>query len=817
MATKAALRALYLLCAYAAFATGQFHLYVNPFIGTEGSVPGTGYNGGNTFPGAVVPWGMVKLGPDTTSDNTSINANAGYLPDGNITGFSMTHVSGTGGGPIYGVVSQMPLVSLEGVNLFDNLTYAQPRDGLDDAEVGYYKSTFVNGLKTELTATSHVGFLQYNFPSEGEKHILVDVSHYLPLPSDYNQGQAYSNGEIQVSEDGMQYMGSGTYRGGFSHSPNYRVFFCGQFSSHANTTKIFTGPNTGYFYPSDLNSRPVFGNASYARGGPPYYNFGKRVGALFTFDSDVSELQSKVGISFISTDNACTHIGQEIPGWDFNKTVEAAKSSWEDTLSTISIGDTSNETQLEMFYTAMYHAHLMPTDRTGENANWETSEPSYDDFYTLWDTFRCLNSLWTLIQTQRSIDMVRSLIDIWRHEQYMPDGRSGNANGQVQGGSNSDNVLADAFVKGLEGGINWTEGYMAMKTNAELTPWNNFDAGDPTGNTLEGRSALPDWLEYGFITPDYDRSVSRSVEYALNDFALSQVAREIAQDDYEKYLNRSAGWQYLWDAELTSLNHTGFIAPRSANGSRDSEWIPEGCGGGCENGGYTYEALGWEYTWNVPHDMETLIEFSGGPNETEARLDTMFEPGLKGRGGVGEGDLNSAGDTLFNPGNEPSFATPFLYNYLPGRQWKSVKRSREIVNQYYHTGPSGLPGNSDAGALDSWLLWSMLGMYPVPTQTVYLILAPMFANYTMRVGLEGAVLYVTAEGLADDSIYVQNLVVNGQPWNQSWLSHDDIKDGGSLQFLLGKEPTEWDVGKLPPSPGHVLLDLKSNSSQLDRL
>jgi predicted alpha-1,2-mannosidase len=629
-------------------AYAQFHTYVDPFIGTEGTVPGTGYNGGNTFPGAVTPFSMVKIGPDVTTFNTSIGANAGYLPDGNVTAFSLTHVSGTGGGPVYGVVSQMPLATLDGVNVLDNLTYMQPRSEKDQASVGYYRSTLQNGIDVELTATHHVGFLQYAMPGNQDSHVLVDVSHYLPSYGGGNQAQVYSNGDIDVSEDGSQYTGSGVYRGAFSHIPNYKIYFCGQFNHAAKASRVFTGPYTDPYFPSVWNAQAVFGNVSSASGGPAYYQYGKRVGSVFTFGPEVSQLQSKVGISFVSTENACNYIDQEIPHWDFRQTVSEAQDAWEDVFTKISTTDLSNQTRLQMFYTALYHTHLMPTDRTGENANWETSEPSYDDYYTLWDTFRCLNSLWTLISTDRAIGMVRSLIDIWRHEQFMPDGRSGNANGQVQGGSNSDNVLADAFVKELRGGINWTDGYLAMKTNAELTPWNNYDVGDPTGSTIEGRGALPDWLEYGYLTPNYDRSVSRTIEYSLNDFALSQVAKEITPEEYQKYLNRSAGWQYQWDPKLTSYNFSGFVAPRYANGSRDPSYDPAICPGYCEFGGYTYEALGWEYTWTVPFDMETLIAFMGGPNTTEARLDTMFIPGLK-TSGVGSGQMNGVGSTFFNP------------------------------------------------------------------------------------------------------------------------------------------------------------------------
>jgi putative alpha-1,2-mannosidase len=216
-----------------------------------------------------------------------------------------------------------------------------------------------------------------------------------------------------------------------------------------------------------------------------------------------------------------------------------AQDKWNtEVLSKIEV-KTTNATELEMFYTALYHGHLLPADRTGENPYWESQEPYYDDFYTLWDTFRCLHSLHTLIVPERQEGVIRAMIDIWRHERFMPEGRSHNHNGRVQGGSNSDNVLADSYVKGLRGGINWKDGYAAMKTNAEVVPYNNFDFEDPTGSTKEGRGALEDWLMHGYVTPKFGRSLSKTVEYALNDFSLSQVARGEAPEDVALYLNRS--------------------------------------------------------------------------------------------------------------------------------------------------------------------------------------------------------------------------------------------------------------------------------------
>lgn len=276
-------------------------------------------------------------------------------------------------------------------------------------------------------------------------------------------------------------------------------------------------------------------------GGPAGYYFANRIGALFEFGQNASTVNSKVGVSWISVDKACGYMGDEITSWNLNDTVDAAQEEWSSTvLNQLTTTDLSNTTRLEMMYSSLYKAHLLPSDRTGENPFWISSEPYYDDYYTLWDTFRCLNSFYLLTQPSRAAGMIRSLIDIWRHERFMPDGRSSNYNGRVQGGSNADNVLADAYIKGLQYGIDYEDAYAAMKTDAEVLPPNTFDPEDLTGSTKEGRGALSDWLQYGFLTPNSTRAISRTVEYGLNDFSLSQVAKDLYPADYRKYLNRSA-------------------------------------------------------------------------------------------------------------------------------------------------------------------------------------------------------------------------------------------------------------------------------------
>ncbi|KAM0227880.1 hypothetical protein ACHAPO_011169 [Fusarium lateritium] len=771
----------------------DFTPYVNPFLGTEGPTPGSAYQGGNVFPGATLPFGAVKVGIDTTRWDTRYQANAGYTPEGNVTAITMLHVSGTGGAPTYGLIPQMPLTSIEGVNMLDNLTYMQERVGHDVAEVGYYRTELKNGIIVEISASQHAGIMKYDFPADEDRNVLVDISHYLPTRG--KETQWYSNGKLERNPDGSRYSGYGVYREGWALGGDFKVYFCGKFNDAPSNVQLFSGAYTDPYWPNTTNVKPTFTKNEWIKGGVDGYQYANRIGALFNFPSNVSSLTSKVGVSWVSVDKACQYIDDEIPHWDLNTTVSQAKDKWnEEVLSKIDV-DTKNKTQLEMFYTGLYHAHLMPSNRTGDNPNWISDEPYYDDYYTLWDTFRCTHALVSLILPSRQIDMIRSMIDIWRHERFMPEGRSHNHNGRVQGGSNSDNILADAYVKKLDTDnlVNWTDGYAAMRTNAELQPYNNFDFNDPTGSTKEGRSALDDWKKYGYVSTNYGRSVSKTAEYSLNDFAVSQVAKGEAPDE------ATNGWQHIWKKDAESYNFTGFLAPLQPNGTVLDGYDPLACGD-CNWESISYEGTPWEYSFTAPHDMVTLIKLMGGPKLFEKRLDTSFVPGL----GTQEQGNNGIGSMIYNPGNEPSFMTPFLYNFVRGRQWKSVMRSKAIVDEYYHSGASGIPGNDDAGSMSSWLVWSMLGLYPVVTQPVYLILSPRFENISIKLGQAGGTLRITAQGLSDGP-YIQSLRVNGKAWNKSWVSHSDLvrEDGKEslLEFTMGAKAVEWDSGELPPSPG----------------
>jgi predicted alpha-1,2-mannosidase len=760
---------------------------------------------------------MVKLGLDTYEEPLNQSAlNGGWTPQGKVTGISLMHESGTGGGPKYGFPAQMPLTSIESpVNLMDNSTYWQKRVGEDSASVGYFKTQFESGVKVELSASRHAGLHHYTYPSSSQKHVLVDFSHYLPFPTRSWDSQFYTAGEIEIQPNSSQYTGYTSIANGWCLGPPVTVYVCGEFDSPPDQARAFKGKNTfpvGRHFRSfnnDTTPQPKYTGTS-ARSGP----VADRVGAIFSWTgtNSSSEVKSRVGISFISVDKACAYKNAEL-SWSIEATAQTTRDEWNrDVFSKIRV-DTSekaNKTRLALLYSSLYFMHLMPSERVGENPLWESDEPYWDDFYTMWDLFRNQVSLWHLIQPSYYESMIRSLIDMFKHEGFLPDGRSGNYNGLVQGGSNADNVLADAYVKGLRGNINWTEGYAAVKKDAEVLPFFDQNPVDARGSLKEGRSALDDWIPLGYVSADRNsRAVSKNVEYSLNDFAVSQIAAGMEPDDRELYLQRSSGWQLSWDPEATARNFSGFVMPRFANGTFQKTYNITNCGD-CNWSDESYEGTAFEYSFVIPHDVQRMIELMGGTAHFESRLDYVFQPNTSG---VDLG-VNGLGiTTINNVANEPDFQTPYLYNYL-NKQYKSVERSRQLATDFYFNSSNGIPGNSDAGALNCWLIWQMLGFYPIVTTPVYLLESPWFSDINITVN-HNETLRIRAQGLEDgdgkQGYFVQNVSINGQAWNKNWFEHEDaggiMTKGGEILFELGTEKKVWETGDIPPSPGHRVVDV----------
>ncbi|KAF2721846.1 glycoside hydrolase family 92 protein [Polychaeton citri CBS 116435] len=725
------------------------------------------------FPGVVpAPFAMVKVGPDV--ENGAADAYSGYLPAGNITGFSLMHESGTGGAPKYGVVNQMPVVGAVDNPLVD---LAQPRAAEDYAEVGYYKTSLGSGVVIEVAGTNHAGFYQYTLPA-GENSVVVDVSHVLPSFRGLGWGQGYAGGSFELL-NGSSYQGSGTYNNGWNRSPNWNVYFCGYFDQEPTASRTFTGNDTTIFSYDDSSTT----------------NGTLRQGGVFTFNE--TRVTSRVGVSMVSTEQACNNVASEIPaGTQLGSLVNQSKSLWNnEALGKVTTTET-NSTVLTQLYSYLYGMLIIPSNRTGENPLWTSNEPYYDDFFTFWDLFRCSTPLMHVLQPVPYEEMIRSVIDIAGHEGgWTFDSRSSDWSGVAQGGSNADNVLADAYVKGVRGAVDWSAGYQALLADAENVPPNTSpDPRAPDSNIRFGRGALSDYKQYGYITPSFTRAVSRAIEYSVNDFSVYQVANGLGRTgDVGKYLNRSRNWRNHWNAQQTSLGFSGFVAPKFANGTFQYPYDPLQCGG-CYWGDPFYEDNPWTYSFNAHHDIQHLIHLSGGKRRFVERLEKFFEPGVY--------NGNQAyGNTIFNPGNEPSFTTPYLFSFA-GRQDLSVQYSRHVAKSYYGAGVNGLPGNSDAGAMQTWILWNMIGLYPITGQTTFLIGSPWFASLRIDLGSGKSLSITSSGGNADTAYHVQSLRVNGIPWNKNWVTWDDIfAKGGSLEFELGASPVGWAArGPPPPSP-----------------
>lgn len=718
--------------------------YVDPRIGSEGL--------GRVFIGPSCPYGMVKPSPDCTP-----SPNSGWLPmPERVDGFAQVHVSGTGGGPKYGNVLVTPFGNgMDRVNHYDYREYETIR-------LGYYDTQFKqNGIRTEITTANRASFYRFTYPEDSLKSLAVDAGFFLgenPVP-DAREAQQFVGSEIQVLSD-HEVAGYTRIRGGWNNGKAYTVYF------YAETDRPF------------LQSLTWKGNR--ITEAQSQYDSAEKTGALLRFAKNDKVVQLKVGISFLSMQKAKINAHSEIPHWSFEKVHQDLLGQWEQLLQKIEINPSTPLAKKRMFYTGLYHTMLMPVDRTGENPLWSDPEPYYDDFYAIWDTYRSSSPLITLIDPKREADIVRSLVNIYKRDGYMPDARSGNSNGRTQGGSNAEIVIADAFVKGLKG-IDYELALEAMLKDATVPPGGNEEA--------EGRGGLIPYLELGYIPHGVDRAGNRTVEYSYCDYAIALVAKGLGKEDlYQRYLKQSENWKNLWRGDYEHEGAKGFIMPRDKEGNwLDS--IPFGHSTRMqpkfkytpvtfEGPWYTpwwsmffYEASSWEYSLSIPHDVPGLIEKCGGAADFEKRLDIFFDKGF------------------FNVNNEPSFLTPCLYHWL-GKPWRSSDRIREIIAKNYNDGPVGLPGNDDSGAMSSWLAFHMIGLYPNAGQDYYLIHTPLLTSTTFH--LEGGKEFkVVAEGLSDKNGYIQGVTLNGKDYPYSVLRHKDIMAGGELVLKMGKKPGNW--------------------------
>jgi predicted alpha-1,2-mannosidase len=704
---------------------------VYPFLGVDW--------GGNTFVGSAVPFGMVKLGPDMESFDGRPSS-FGYMSAGRTVGFSHLHLSGAAGK--YGNILVAPVTGP-----LDPSDIRSPR--ADEVNhPGYYATTLTRyKVRAELTSTRRVGFHRYTFPASTESHLTLNVAHCLNHGKGY-EAQSFLGGEVRLLSD-HEAEGAGRYAGGWNNGGEYRVYFYMILDTASADAGTWSGKTS-----TQAKQATVAGD--------------QPLGLVFSFHTrDSQVIQAKIGISFISTEQARKNILEEIPAWNFGNVRQRSVAAWNHALSKIQIHGETDSKRIQ-FYTAMYHTMLMPADRTGENPGWESSEPYYDDYYAIWDTFRSSSPLLTLIAPDRQRDLLRSLIDIYRHTGYMPDARSGNDNGRTQGGSNANVVVADTYVKGLTG-IDYNTAFEAMLKDASVPP------ADPQ---REGRGGIVDYNTKGYVTLADERSGSRTVEYAYDDFAIAEVACGLNRPAEAKlFANRAHNWEHLWDKDLTAEGFKGFLRPRNPDGSwaapnllRRGTW-PD----------FFYEGDLWTYSLYAPQDVRKLIALAGGNEMFVHRLDNIFYR------------------QHFDVTNEPGFLIPVLYNWA-GRPDSTAEAVSALLEKAFTDRRSGIPGNDDSGAMSSWFIFHSLGFYPNAGQDIYLIGTPSFPEADIELA-SGHTLRILARNMDSEHInpYIQSATLNGKPLDTSWFRHAQIAKGGTLVFTMGPAPSKWGTAVPPPS------------------
>jgi predicted alpha-1,2-mannosidase len=705
--------------------------FVNPLIGSE--------NEGHIFVGASLPWSMVKLGPDC-GDNQS---NSGYYHSSAINGFSHLHVSGTGGGPKYGNILVMPFTGK--FKLGKMGSFAHDEDYRPGA-FSVYLDRF--NVKAEMTLTPSVGLHKYTFPKDSDARILVDAGHFLHYKKGNPESQYFVGSEIRILSD-HEAIGYNKIRGGWGMGRAYTVYFY----------IIFDNPFSSF---ATWKGCSVYNNVFCQP------DTGEKTGAYFIFDSRSNDVvQAKVGISFISQEKARLNVVTEAPSWDFEDKSSQAFAAWDRILSKVTVEGGTEELKT-MLYTGLYHGMLMPSNRSGENPLWKSSEPYYDDFYAIWDTFRTLHPLLTLLVPSIQIDIVRAMIDIYRYDGYLPDARSGNDNGRTQGGSNADVVITDAFVKGLKG-IDYETALSAMIKNAEISPGSD--------QRKEGRGGISDYNTIGYVSTDYERAGTRTTEYSVCDFAIATLANGMEKVDIaKKYLDRSNNWRNLW-RPIEAYGAKGFLWPRRKDGS----WVEDFSttkGGGWKS--FFYETKSWELSTYVPHDIPQLIDSCGGMKKFEGRLDTLFNTSTSDRNGW---------SNLYNVCNEPGFLAPCLYHWI-GKPEKSAACIRSLIATYFNSTVNGLPENDDSGAMSTWLVFNLMGIFPIAGQDLYLITTPHFSS--IRIELENGKLFVIkANNLSSENNIVISAKLNGNRIFRSWIRHTEICNGAILELEMGKKTMSW--------------------------
>ncbi|WP_311267756.1 GH92 family glycosyl hydrolase [Sphingobium sp. WCS2017Hpa-17] len=729
------------------------------FVGTGGH--------GHTFPGPSMPFGMVQLGPDT--NNAGWDACSGYhVDDGSIMGFSHTHLSGTGIGDMLDVL----VVPTRGPLQLTPGPVGKPDEGYrqrftdEQAEPGYYRVKLESGVLAELTVTERTGLHRYHFPA-GAGHILIDFAHCKQEKPD--EPIRIENASLDLAPDGTL-TGS---RQVFRWAEGRHIHFALHLSRKPDRVAFFGD-----------NDTPLPKGAMSAKG--------QRLKVAFFFDEAGGDpIQIRTGISAVDIVGAKAALSAEAPDWHFDAARAAASAAWKKELSSVTVRG-GTPAQRTIMASALYHCLLAPqlfTDRDGRTMGLDgkvrTLPPGERAFtaYSLWDTYRALHPLLTIIQPDRAALMTRDLIRQTRESPYGPPvwPLQGKETGCMIGW-HAVSVLAEAQTKGIEAD------YAAAWPNIRRRA---FDRTMPDIDSTLGRGF---YYDLGYIPADKIwESVSRTQEYAYDDWAMARLAQAAgASEDAAALKARSRNYRNVIDPKI------GFARPRFADGSWWHDYDPIQIGHDPKRHRDYTETNGWQATFLTQHDIYGLIDHFGGDAAFEKKLDALFNapstlpdnapPDISGL--VGQ----------YAHGNEPDQHAAYLYAYC-GAPHKTQAMVRRLLTEMYKAAPDGVIGNDDCGQMSAWFVLSALGFYPVdPVSALYVLGSPLFDEASVDLG-NGRRLTVKATGNAPDCPYVQSVRWNGQPYERNWISHADLIKGGELLFDMGPNPSRFGTATRhrPPS------------------
>ena len=724
--------------------------YVDPFIGT------TNFSVCN--PGAVRPHGLMSvvpfnvMGSDINQfDKDSRWWSAPYEYNNKyFTGFAHVTLSGVGC-PELGTLLTMPTTGDLNV---DYRSYgSEYKDEV--ARPGYYSNVLTKyGVKCEVTSTMRSSIERYTFP-KGQGNLLFNLGNGLT-----NEVGATLRRVSDTEFEGMRLLGTFCY--------NPQAVFPMYFVVRVNRKPV----KSGYW-----KKQPEMKGAAkdwdvYSGKYKLYTNYGRDmagndIGYFMQYDlNEGDQVEVQVGVSFVSIANARENLDAEQPRRDFDRVAAEAHSDWEKTLDRVTV-EGGTDDQRRVFYTALYHTQIHPSvlqDVNGEYPRMEgdetmrTSGNRYTVF-SLWDTYRNLSQLETLLYPDKQVDMVRSMIDMYKEWGWMPKWELFGRETWTMEGDPSIPVITDTYLKGLRG-FDISTAYKAFRASATLPGKENRMRPDIDPYYSKG------YIPMGEYAADLsgDNSVSHALEYYVADNALSLLAQSLGKkDDAKLFRSRSLGYRHYYSKE------SGTLRPIQQDGKFLSPFNPED-GADFSNAPGFHEGSAWNYTFYVPHDVAGLAKLMGGQRKFVDKLQMVFDK------------------KLYDPANEPDIAYPYLFSYFKGEEWRTQKTVGDLLNKYYTARPDGIPGNDDCGTMSSWAIFSMMGFYPdCPGSPYYTLTTPVFSKVTLHLDTKyypQGDLVIETDRTSPSQTYIKSMTLGGKPLNAYRISHDQLVKGGTLRMTL---------------------------------